>query len=218
MKQLLMLLVFALCVLPELGGCREQVSYKNNVGDLSEFPQFPAGTWKADKDGWELVFEPNGTISSAVIPLGRVRIRPNQTTKIQGRLGEPGIFEAGDCVLEYGPESGKISITIDMKHIYAEISGGILDGTCEYFITGSIQKDRKTWEATVFSVLDLDVLKPDPNSASALPETIYLVMILDEYYPVVSVSEDRKSVQISNWNDPESFPGEPLEVQTARHC
>ncbi len=169
MKQLLMLLVFTLCVLPELSGCREQASYKNNVGDLSEFPQFLVGTWRSDKDGWELVFEPNGTISSAVIPLGRVRIRPNQTTRVEGRLGEPGIFEAGDCVLEYGPESGKISITIDMRRIYAEIGGGILDGTCEYFISGSVRKDRKTWEATVFSVLDLDVLMPDPNSTEQPP-------------------------------------------------
>ena len=50
---------------------------------------------------------------------------------------------------------------------------------------------------------------------SALPETIYLAVILDEYYAVVSVSVDRKIVPISNWNDPESFPEELLEVQTA---
>ena len=64
-------------------------------------------------------------------------------------------------------------------------------------------------------VLDRAVKLQPGDYGSALPETTYLAMIFDEYYPVVSVSEDRKSVQISNWNDPESFPGELLEAQTA---
>ncbi len=53
------------------------------------------------------------------------------------------------------------------------------------------------------------------NHGSAFPETIYLAVILDEYYAVVLVSVDRKIVPISNWNDPVSFPEELLEVQTA---
>ena len=63
-------------------------------------------------------------------------------------------------------------------------------------------------------VLTLDrAVKLEPGDyGSTLPETTYLAMILDEYYPVVSVSKDRKSVQISNWNDPQSFPE---ELQTA---
>ena len=60
----------------------------------------------------------------------------------------------------------------------------------------------------------LSALEPG-NHGSALPETTYLAVILGEYYPVVMVSEDRKSVQISNWNDQESFPDELLELQTA---
>jgi hypothetical protein len=66
-------------------------------------------------------------------------------------------------------------------------------------------------------VLTLDrAVKLGPGDyGSSLPETTYLAMILDEYYPVVSVSEDRKSVQISKWNDAESFPEELLEVLTA---
>ena len=44
------------------------------------FPSFIAGTWRADRGGWEIVFEPDGKISSAVVSLGRVRIRPGQVT------------------------------------------------------------------------------------------------------------------------------------------
>jgi hypothetical protein len=140
------------------------------VEGSGKFPQFLEGTWKGDKLGWELEFGPGGGgISSAVIPLGQVRVRPNQTSRIEGARGEPGIFEAGDFVVNYEPRNRGIFISIAIEHIYEEIGGGILEGGCEYFIEGSILEDEKTMEATVFTALDLDAYMPDANAAEGEP-------------------------------------------------
>jgi hypothetical protein len=64
------------------------------------------------------------------------------------------------------------------------------------------------FEAGGVLVLDRAVKLESGDYGSELPKTTYLAMILDEYYPVVSVSEDRRSVMISDWENPESLPEE----------
>jgi hypothetical protein len=44
-----------------------EVAVEVAVEGGGQFPEFLTGKWKADEGGWEFVFEPNGTISSAVI-------------------------------------------------------------------------------------------------------------------------------------------------------
>ena len=127
------------------------------------------GEWKGDKFGWEIVFDADGTVSSAVIALGQVRIKPNQITEVQGRKGEPGIFEAGDCDVNYNPKNHEISINIEIKRAYMEIGGGVLKGPCQYFIIGSVLEDEVAWDAEVFTAFDLVVLLPDPNSTNGKP-------------------------------------------------
>ena len=39
-----------------------------------QFPAALAGRWQADQDGWQLIIDPNGRISSAVISFGRVEV------------------------------------------------------------------------------------------------------------------------------------------------
>jgi hypothetical protein len=170
MKRLVVLLVCSLIILP-LGGCQhDKRTAKRNVETKGEFPAFLVGTWRAeDESGWEITFEPNGTISSAVIAFAKVKIRPNQTTKVHGHKGEPGIFEAGDCEAYYDQLSREMSVVIDMKHIYAEIGGGIIDGTAKYYIAGSISEEGEVWDADVSTLLDLSTKLPDANSTQEKP-------------------------------------------------
>jgi hypothetical protein len=159
------LIVLFGCVFLLLGGCQELG--RNNSGvevfvkDGGEFPSSLAGRWKARND-WQLVFEPNGIISSAIVPITVVEIRPNQTTRVQGRKGEPGYFEAGNFTVYYNPEDRELSVDIKIKQVYLEM-GGILKGPWEYLVIGNILEDGKTWQADVFTSLDLAVLAPDPN-------------------------------------------------------
>ncbi|MHC4098864.1 MAG: hypothetical protein ACYSU3_22755 [Planctomycetota bacterium] len=64
MQRLLVLLFCGLSVF-QLGGCQGPKSDVDVIIEGSgEFPEFLVGGWKADKDGWEFVFEPDGTISN----------------------------------------------------------------------------------------------------------------------------------------------------------
>jgi hypothetical protein len=161
-------------VLFALTGCQklshdEERAVEAVIEGGGEFPQFLVGRWKDEKKTWEFVFEPDGTISSVVDSVFQERLRPNQTTEVRGRGGEPGIFEAGECELYYDPESREISATIEIKRVYMEIGGGILDGTCDYFVAGNVWEDEETWEADIYTLLNLAVLLPDPNSVGEEP-------------------------------------------------
>ena len=98
MKRLLVLLVCSLFIFI-LIGCQNSTKLKSGVdviidGD-GQFPASLAGTWKSNDGVWEIVFKSDGKISSAVISLGRVRIKPGQVTTVLMKLGGKGTFEPG---------------------------------------------------------------------------------------------------------------------------
>lgn len=158
-----------LCVLLQaVIGCDDNNSYKQiqkrTADSGSVFPSVLNGKWKGEGTEWELVFTEDGQLSSAIIPSGRVTIRPNETTEMEGRKGEPGFFEVGDCTVEYQPDDRSVIIEINIERLYAEMAGGIIDGSYTYLINGQFKKDFKSWDAWIYSVPDLDVFMPDPNS------------------------------------------------------
>jgi hypothetical protein len=175
MKQLFHFLFCLVFTLSILAGCQESTNSKIHtdgaVQSSKQFPEFIGGIWKGDAWSWEIVFAPDGTVTSAVIALGQVRIKPNQTTEVQGQKGEPGIFEAGDCEVEYDIESREMSVSIKMKRVYMDM-GSIVDGTCEYFLVGGFSEDGKIWYTEIFTELDLAMLTPDPNFPKDKPVLI----------------------------------------------
>lgn len=154
MKQLVFPLLCGLSVLLH-GGCHRSVQDRPAVevrieGD-GQFPEFLVGTWKADKGGWEIVFEPNGTISSAVVSLGRVRIKPGQTTTVPMKLGGKGVFEAGPWAVEYLPERRELTVEIAIASFRVELGDGVVKGRTLDVFTGSISADGRSWWANRFS-------------------------------------------------------------------
>lgn len=149
-------------------GCQEVSRNKSGVeviieGD-GEFPRFLAGTWKSDNQVWQIVFEPDGTISSAVTPLGLVEVRPNRKTEFPGPKGEPGFFEAGDFDVYYNQQGRELVVYIKIKQFCLYLTNGsILKGSWEYFIVGDVLEDGNTWASDVFNAPDIAVLVPDPN-------------------------------------------------------
>ncbi|MCJ7776732.1 MAG: hypothetical protein MUP16_00210 [Sedimentisphaerales bacterium] len=168
MKKLLVLLG---CAVLLFSGCQNYGRSKSGVEVIIEgggqFPQSLAGKWKAGRnewERWEVVFRPNGVVSSAVTPLTD-EVRPNQTTRMQGRKGEPGFFEAGNFQVYYNPQFRELSVDIKIKQVYLDM-GSIAKGPCEYLIIGNISENGKTWDGNVYTFLDLAVLVPDPNNRS----------------------------------------------------
>lgn len=180
MKRLVILIG---CVFLLLGGC-QKVSRNNNG---SEFPRSLAGAWEANKDNmnyWRIVFKPDGTISSVVVPLGEYEVRPNRTTKTKGPDGEPGFIDAGDFDAYYNPKSRELTADIKLKRFYLDLGAhGVINGSWEFLITGEVSEDGKTWAADWFNFTDIAALLHDPNSPKNKPtlkEAAKLHIGLDE--------------------------------------
>jgi hypothetical protein len=138
-----------------LSGCHNPAAGQSGVevivdGD-GHFPAFLVGTWKADSGGWEFVFEPNGTISSAVVSLGRVRLKPGQVTIVPMQLGGKGVFEPGPWAVQYSHKQRELIVDITIKHFRVEFGDGVLEGSTHDVFAGSVSEDGRLWWAERFS-------------------------------------------------------------------
>jgi len=154
MKKLLLLLICGFpCFL--LGSCRSSGWNRNGIevtidGD-GRFPAFLVGRWIADKGGWEFVFEPDGTISSAVVSLGRVRMKPGQVTTTNMILGGKGLFEPGRWAVQYSQAKRELIVEIAIKHFRVELGDNVVQGQTWDFFVGLVSSDGQLWWADRFS-------------------------------------------------------------------
>jgi len=137
------------------------------------FPTFLAGRWKADKGGWEFVFEPDGVISSAVVSLGRVRMRPGQVTTTQMKMGGKGVFEPGQWTVQYSQEKRELILQIAIEHFRVELGDNVVQGQTRDFFVGLVSSDGQLWWPDRFSFPEYIVdtkkypnykLPSDPNN------------------------------------------------------
>jgi len=148
MTRLSVLLVCGLSIFL-LGGCQSTAGNKSGVEVIieggGEFPEFIVGVWKSDKDGWEFVFEPDGTISSAVISLGRVRMKPGEVTTVPMKMGGKGIYEPGEWMVYYTPAGRELMVRISLKNLYVEMGENVLEGKSMDIFAGPVLQDDKVW-------------------------------------------------------------------------
>ena len=148
MRRFVVLLLFCLFV-SLVGGCESHVPKEPAVevtidGD-GEFPDFLVGRWKADRGGWEFVFEPDGTISSAVVSIGRVTLKPGQTTMVPMQLGGKGVFEPGRWTVQYSHAQRELIVEIVIESFYIELGENVLRGRTRDFFVGSVSEDGQLW-------------------------------------------------------------------------
>ena len=161
----LMLLGLFSCVLT---GCKSQMpkvpAVEVTIDGDGKFPDFLVGTWKADQGGWEFVFEPDGTISSAVVSIGRVTIKPGQTTRVPMKLGGEGVFEPGQWSVQYSHQQRELIVEIAIDHFYVELGDNVLRGRTRDFFVGSVSADGQVWpvERVTFPEYVVDT-KEHPN-------------------------------------------------------
>lgn len=150
MKRLLIFLACGLSVfLP--GGCQSSCADKTGVKVIIEgdgqFPEFLVGTWKANTHGWEIVFEPDGTISSAVISLGRVRMKPGEVTTVPMKMDGKGVFEPGPWLVHYVPDKRELTVVISLRNLYVEVGDNVLEGNSKDVLAGTISQHGDIWQA-----------------------------------------------------------------------
>jgi hypothetical protein len=146
MKQLVVFVGFVVLLLG-LWGCQNANRGVEVIieGD-GEFPEFLVGVWKADKGGWEFVFEPDGTISSAVITMGRVRMKPGEVTTVPMKMGGKGVFEPGEWMVYYAPAGRELMVRILLKNMYVELGKDVLEGKSTDVFAGPISQDGTLWQ------------------------------------------------------------------------
>jgi hypothetical protein len=154
MKWIAPLLLCCLSIL-SCSGCHSSAESPPAVevvidGD-GQFPDSLVGTWRADSGGWEIVFEPDGTISSAVVSLGRVRMKPGQVTTVPMKLGGKGVFEAGPWAVQYSPEQRQLVVEIAIASFRVELGDSAVKGRTLNIFAGSVSADSRMWWANRFS-------------------------------------------------------------------
>jgi len=131
-----------------------------------------AGTWKARKDPWKIILSPDGTVSSAVIDMGTVEVRPNKTTKVEMRDGQFSTYKAGDCIVEYTPATRDLYVSVEMEQIHVVYLDNVIDGNSIDRFAGPVSQDGKTWIADWIKVFDYGPRFPqDPNDTYNGPVT-----------------------------------------------
>jgi predicted small secreted protein len=164
MKQLMLLAGFVVLLAP-LAGCQNtNRGVKVIIEGGGEFPEFLVGEWKADKDSWKFVFEPDGTISSAVISLGRVRMKPGQVTTVPMKKGGKGVFEPGEWAVHYAPAGRVLTVKIVLKNFHMELGKDVLEGKSTDIFVGQISQNEKVWQVDWTSFPDYTAHTADyPN-------------------------------------------------------
>ena len=167
MKKFFSVLLISLSLI--IIGCQDNTVQPGHkvTSDKKTFPEFLAGTWIGDQLGWELTIEPNGSISSAIVAFGQMRMEPNKKLDVEARDGGHGAYETGDFVIEYDTESREITVLLDLKDIYMYMVKAELKGSIEYLISGTVSEDQKTIDAEVFTKMDLAYFTPVEGTGTA---------------------------------------------------
>ena len=138
----------------------------------SVLPSDIAGKWKAYNSPWEIVLSQDGKVASAIIPMGRVKIRPNRTTKVELTGGGISTYKVGDCTVDYTPENRELYVSVDVQEIHIVFMDNRLDSNVKYYLVGEVSKDGKVWEPDFVEVFGYGTpLAKDPNDLSATPLT-----------------------------------------------
>ena len=140
--------VLSVCSFIFFGGCqRPENSVEVIIDGGGDFPDFLVGAWRASSSGVEIVFEPDGNISSAVVSLGRVRLRPGKETTTQMVLGGKGIFKPGKWTVQYSPDKRELGVDIIIEHFRVELGDNVVQGKTRDFYIGSVSSDGQSWWA-----------------------------------------------------------------------
>jgi len=131
-----------------------------------QFPQFLVGTWKENKLDWEFVFEPDGTISSAVIDGGKIRVNPvrkTATTSLKG-WGD-AVYKLGQWTVQYSPANRELAVQVVVEHYYIKMDeeGRGMKGDSTDWFVGPVSDSGRSWEADWYTLRKTIFLAPEPT-------------------------------------------------------
>jgi hypothetical protein len=167
-------------------GCQSSLETNNNqvkvvIENNGSFPEGLVGKWKAnDESAWEVEFQEDGQIASAVIEFGKVRVIPGQISKYPTRYGGKGIFEPGIWKSFYEASTCNLSVEIKIKSFYQDIGTGAVEGSIEYILIGDILEDYNLWTVDWFAKYNITALLPEPTVLEDMNEPVYMGTVVLE--------------------------------------
>jgi hypothetical protein len=139
-----------------------------------------------------MVIEPNGTVSSAVIPL-YVIIRPYQITRETMIDGTISTYLGGDCHAEYNPANRELFVIIETKELHISMYGERVDGNEVDTFIGPVSEDGKVWTPQWIQLFNYGPDFPqDVNNIEPNPLPIFLDKVEDWRPPVDKQASPRR--------------------------
>jgi hypothetical protein len=164
MKRLLVLFGCG-ALLMTVAGCRRSgEDAKGSDVVVSRFPRSLAGAWQAPQ--YKIWISPEGKVTSAIIDMAALEIRPNQTTKMEMKDGSISTFTAGDCPVEYDSVSRELRVVIEIEKLHIKFLDIVNDGNRTDIFSGKVSEDGKAWMADWINMFNFGSdLPQDPNDA-----------------------------------------------------
>jgi len=135
-----------------------------NESGPTVFPKQIAGTWQARDNDWRIILDPNGTVAAARVPLGKVWVRPNKTTKVEMKDGGWSTYKCGDCVVKYDPLKRELYVMIEVADIDIKYFTERIHGNSTDRFIGPVTDDGQKWTADWITQFDYGPRFPqDPN-------------------------------------------------------
>lgn len=116
-----------------------------NIEGGGEFPSYLAGTWRAEEQKLEMVVKPDGTIASATVGMGRMKLEPGKTKKVPLIYKGKGVYSPGEWFATYNPVTRYLIVQLSLKHFAAKIGDNLVEGQTSDTFTGTITPDGKSW-------------------------------------------------------------------------
>ncbi|HUW20940.1 MAG TPA: hypothetical protein VMW16_16690 [Sedimentisphaerales bacterium] len=170
MKQLVALVGCAVFLMG-LSGCRSANPGVDVVVEGGgEFPQALVGRWQADKNQWEFVFEPDGTISSAVIDSGFIRVVPSRgTATVPTRMGGKAVYKLGRWTVSYSASSRELAVEVVVDFFHIDMGADWLEGNSTDLFAGPVSEDWQQWRAEWISFPKYIAFTPEPGELPVDP-------------------------------------------------
>lgn len=160
-----MALAGCVVILSGFWGCQNaDRGVKVMVEGDGQFPKSLVGRWRAEENGWEFVFRPDGTISSAVIDNGRIRVTPGKKVAVT-RLEEAGkaVYKLGQWTVQYSPNNRELAVRVVVEHFRIGTNSQGLQGHSTDWFVGPVSEDSQSWVAERFTFPKHILLGPEPT-------------------------------------------------------
>jgi hypothetical protein len=111
------------------------------------FPAELSGVWIADREDWQILLQPDGSIASCLHTVGRVPVKPGQTTQVPLALEGMGLVEAGVWSVQYTRSTRELAVEIVLNKFTFVKGSEVIEGKSRDLFVGRVSDDGKTWTA-----------------------------------------------------------------------